>query len=238
MKNKRGISGVVVTVLIILISVAAVSAIWITTKPLIDNASNTVPSQQACTSNILELKSCQRVNTTAGLGYNVAYIKTKENKETFTLTKIITILKHQNTILSTNQSLLPGLGELSSTQILTNTTYGEVSIVAEYTLKNGEVKTTCETEKVICQSSQATPSFVGSSGSNVGSSGGSGSGSGSSNNGGSQPQNNCGNGMIDFGEECDGENIGEHEGLCANYGLGGGEVACYADCTRDYSPCL
>src|SRR3989338_6892892 len=120
--NKRGLNGVVTTVLIILIAVAAVAAIWITTKPVIEKTERTVSSQGACVDNIIELKSCQRINVPDGRnGYNVAYIMSKaDNKK---INKILTVLKNNTYSLSTNVSLIPSIGELSSTQILTESVY-------------------------------------------------------------------------------------------------------------------
>jgi len=181
--NKRGLNGVVTTVLIILIAVAAVAAIWITTKPVIEKTERTVSSQGACVDNIIELKSCQRINVPDGRnGYNVAYIMSKaDNKK---INKILTVLKNNTYSLSTNVSLIPSIGELSSTQILTESVYNEVSLVIEYTSGDGNAKTTCESEKISCRSIESIRSSLGSSGS-----GSSSSAADNNNNGG----NNGGN---------------------------------------------
>ena len=45
----------------------------------------------------------------------------------------------------------------------------------------------------------------------------------------------CGNGLIDEGEACDGENFGGLD--CLSLGLGEGALVCNSDCTRDDSAC-
>jgi hypothetical protein len=45
----------------------------------------------------------------------------------------------------------------------------------------------------------------------------------------------CGDGSIDFGEQCDGSALGGE--TCASLGLGLGSLTCNADCTLDTSAC-
>ncbi len=54
---------------------------------------------------------------------------------------------------------------------------------------------------------------------------------------GCEPVEHCGNGLAesDFGEECDGTDLGGK--TCEDLGLGGGDLACKADCTLDTSGC-
>ena len=61
MVNKKGLSDVVTTVLIILLAVAAVSAIWLLIKPLIDNSANAVEKSQVCYANKVDVTSCNSV---------------------------------------------------------------------------------------------------------------------------------------------------------------------------------
>lgn len=46
---------------------------------------------------------------------------------------------------------------------------------------------------------------------------------------------NCGNGKIDQGEQCDALDLGGRS--CGAFNLGGGQLACKADCTLDASNC-
>lgn len=46
----------------------------------------------------------------------------------------------------------------------------------------------------------------------------------------------CGNGTLDFGEECDGADLGEED--CLTLGWTMGTLACAADCTFDISVCV
>ncbi len=45
----------------------------------------------------------------------------------------------------------------------------------------------------------------------------------------------CGNAVIEFGEDCDGDNLGFFD--CWDFGYEGGTLACAADCTYDMSAC-
>ena len=53
--------------------------------------------------------------------------------------------------------------------------------------------------------------------------------------GGDTAEEPCGNGVIDEGEECDGEVFGIAS--CADFGAGGGALSCRSDCTIDSSGC-
>ena len=48
----------------------------------------------------------------------------------------------------------------------------------------------------------------------------------------------CGNGVIDTGEQCDGDNVGELTCASLNQGFDGGQLACGNDCQFDVSGCL
>lgn len=50
------------------------------------------------------------------------------------------------------------------------------------------------------------------------------------------PRCRCGNGILDVGEECDGQNLGGQS--CASLGLGGGALGCELDCSFDTSGCV
>jgi hypothetical protein len=50
------------------------------------------------------------------------------------------------------------------------------------------------------------------------------------------PGEDCGNGVIDAGEKCDGDDLGG--ATCASEGLGDGPVACTASCQLDTSACV
>jgi cysteine-rich repeat protein len=80
----------------------------------------------------------------------------------------------------------------------------------------------------------------GGSGGSGGTSGSGGSGasagaSGSAGDGGSGGSSPCGNGMIDVGEACDGETLGD--ATCETQGFPGGTIACSPACELDISGC-
>jgi hypothetical protein len=58
------------------------------------------------------------------------------------------------------------------------------------------------------------------------------SGSGGETGGG---YSDCGNGMIDLGEQCDGANLGGES--CSSLGEGTGEIRCTAECAFDVGMC-
>jgi hypothetical protein len=50
------------------------------------------------------------------------------------------------------------------------------------------------------------------------------------------PPEPCGNGIVESGEQCDGENLNGQ--TCATQGFDGGKLTCSAECTFDTSGCL
>ncbi len=52
------------------------------------------------------------------------------------------------------------------------------------------------------------------------------------------PAAHCGNGKLEpeFGEECDGTDLGSE--TCVGHGYGGGELSCKPECTLDFSGCI
>jgi hypothetical protein len=63
-------------------------------------------------------------------------------------------------------------------------------------------------------------------------------GAGNGGNGGSGgAENKCGNGMLNAGEACDGELLGEQDCVSIAQGFTGGTLACAADCSFDTSAC-
>jgi hypothetical protein len=50
-----------------------------------------------------------------------------------------------------------------------------------------------------------------------------------------EPTDECGNGTVDPGEECDGNDL--HGKVCGDYGHAGGTLKCNPDCSYDFSDC-
>lgn len=71
----------------------------------------------------------------------------------------------------------------------------------------------------------------------IGSTGDGGDGDGST--GGTEPPDDCGNGTVDLGEECDGYNFGQYSSdiVCLFEGYTGGNASCTDDCQLDLSTC-
>ena len=114
MNSKRGLSDVVTTVLIILLAVAAVSALWIIVKPLIDKSGATLSNNELCLKNNVEIKACTRIIASSSrYAYNLAYIRTLEDP-TVELTAIKADLVTGSDILKTNSSSIPKIGELGN----------------------------------------------------------------------------------------------------------------------------
>jgi len=68
MNNKKGISDVVTTVLIVLLSLVAVAIVWSFLSPLITKSGTQISQTQACLSASLEVASCK---VASGTLYNV-----------------------------------------------------------------------------------------------------------------------------------------------------------------------
>jgi len=68
MNNKKGISDVVTTVLIVLLSLVAVAIVWSFLSPLITKSGTQIAQTQACLSASLEVSGCKLTGTNV---YNV-----------------------------------------------------------------------------------------------------------------------------------------------------------------------
>ena len=238
-RTKKGLSDVVTTVLIILLAVAAVSAIWLLIKPLIESSGKTIESKEVCLNNEIDIKNCQRINNSGELGYNIAYIRTKIDEKSSKLTNILAILSSGSKFLIQNQTTIQSIGEVSSINILTGNIYKRVYISAEYTSSEGGARIGCETTKVLCAGLPGDSNLSSSQ---------------------QEEENNaiksCGNNVIDSAEECDGSSIIHQE--CSEYNFNNhewmnhyingitfdsGSISCYAqgeqnECTLDFRECI
>ena len=145
MKNKKGISAIVATVLIILITVAAVTIIWAAIIPMI---SNQLESGTTCLDAVSQVQLVDQGYTCRnnGTGGNVS-LQIKHGAKSFELADVQVLLSSGGTTTSytiTENSTgdLPDANEERVFVIDTNETIDSVSIAP--IVKVGNTQETCE----------------------------------------------------------------------------------------------
>lgn len=158
MFNRKGLSDVVSTVLIILLAVAAVSVIWFVIRPMLQNSGDEVQKGAICLSNKVEPLSCVKVVNATSFGYNVAY-RASLSEEGIVLNKT-----NVNLIFEDGSSVtVTGVGEMNSgdsTSIAISASKNatRVQMVGEFILKSGELRQ-CSSEVIAC-SNPSRPSTI------------------------------------------------------------------------------
>ena len=155
--NRRGISSIVTTVIIILISVAAVSGIWLVIKPLVEESSIKA-SPVICQTTNFEVKSCQKIITSAGQsGYNIGYslIDKNDQAESFSDIKIIIELEDGSRLAGSGDNSIQ-VGESKDVQLITDQVVSGSSILSIINL-DAKRKTSCVSEVFTCDNEEAIP---------------------------------------------------------------------------------
>lgn len=107
MSNKKGMSDVVTTVLIVLLSLIAVTLVWTFLSPLILKSGADITRSQACMSVNLEVTGC-KINSTGTQGvYNVT-VKRSAGAASLSAIKLIFAKADGTTNSSDQNSSLPG----------------------------------------------------------------------------------------------------------------------------------
>jgi len=151
MQNKKGLSDVVTTVLIILLVVAAVSLVWVFIVPMIKNTGGAVNRGQTCFTNSVEPVTCKG---SAAAGYVVSCNrKTDEKVNTLKSVKIAlelidgSVYNGMNSTLAVNMTNGATVSDRNTTAVLTNAK--QVTITTEYNLVDGQVAT-CTSSALTC----------------------------------------------------------------------------------------
>jgi flagellin-like protein len=148
MNNKKGISAIVATVLIILITVAAVTIIWAAIIPMI---SNQLESGTICLDAVSQVQlpddgySCKKYDATTG-NYTIN-LQVSHGSKSFQLSGLQVLVSEQGA--STQQTVtsnLPGINEdkMISVQYRNSTTAGPDGVSIAPIVKVGNTQETCE----------------------------------------------------------------------------------------------
>lgn len=150
MKNNKGLSDVVTTVLIILLVVAAVAAIWAFIKPTVTNSGASITKQTACLTNSVEPVSCKKFNDTL---YKVSYAATLDDKVSSVSTNSITLGMADGTVVSANGATSMVNAQRNSTSVVvTNATVNKALTASLSTVLNlaDGTTTTCTSTEISC----------------------------------------------------------------------------------------
>jgi len=220
--NKKGLSAIVTNLLIILLVVVAIGVIWVVIRNVINKGSSDIElgrftfdiSVESAYVNGSDIVVRIRRNVGGGadlLGINLIF--TNET-DSIIIKKREFIKETERRIFTFSSTELPGIGA------------GDKVSVAPIYDSSGEEKTGEPTDSAIIS---GTPP-VGGDGGGGGSGGSGGGGSGGTGGG------NCGNGIINSGEQCDGTNLGGQ--TCTGLGFVGGTLSCTSGCQFDTSQCV
>jgi len=146
--NKKGLSDVVTTVLIILLVVAAVGIVWAFIAPMIKNTGGSVSKGQICLTNSVEVLSCTKVNAGGNSAYNVAFRPNLGEDVRLNTTKVS--LEYADG--SVSEVTLNGdiaSGQAISALILSSTTALKAKVSPLFLLADGTYKS-CDSSEVGC----------------------------------------------------------------------------------------
>ncbi len=103
MMNKRGLSDIVATVLIVLLALAAVAIVWGFLRPTFDNAASQTSLRNACFLVTVEPTQCSLSGATANVAYQ---LKTSVPTEV-TLDSVAAVVEDDNGITYVSQGIAP-----------------------------------------------------------------------------------------------------------------------------------
>lgn len=151
MRNKKGLSDVVATVLIILLVVAAVSAIWLFIQPTLKGAGKGIQKGAICLTNTIEPVSCDRFD--AGQ-YLVSYKRTTDEGIININSIKINIETEEGAAVSGNGNFTIQNGASMSSEVSSTTDYSakQVSISAVFDLGDEQTQT-CTSITIPCTNS-------------------------------------------------------------------------------------
>jgi FlaG/FlaF family flagellin (archaellin) len=102
MENKRGLSDVVTTVLIVLLTIVAIAILWSFLQPMFTNSGKQVQTQQECLALSLEVTNCDSVAT-----YSNVTVKRNPGVATLKEVKLIFERSDGSTQVVTDSTNLP-----------------------------------------------------------------------------------------------------------------------------------
>jgi hypothetical protein len=211
--NKRGLSDIVVSVLLILLVLSAIAIIWTFVRPVVLGASKDVRTDDFTTK--LEVYPQEDLN--GALKFTVKRGAGKGDLAGFYVSYQDSTGKAITDNVNYSQV---ALGELEAKTVYFNYTDAgladvkKISIVPLFHLSDNSIETG---KNVVVKQIGGYVNDVGPT-------------SGNSN------PSSCGNGNIDSGEECEGNNLNLQS--CFGLGYAGGVLSCSSSCTLDESRCV
>lgn len=221
MKNKRGMSAVVTTLLIILLAIVAIGIVWVVVKNILVKGEEDI-SLTGITLN-LEIQK-------ASISGDTLYVLVHRNAGEGTLVGINFIISDgENSVVVRRNTNLPQLGTETfkfsiSNELSTLEEIATVSIAPIYETSSGKEKI----GEVVDIIDSIGEGVIGGGSDDGGEEGG--------------EEVDCGNGILELGEECDDGNIVSGDGCsatCQDEGLGGsycGDDVCDATETSENCP--
>jgi len=142
--NKKGLSEVITTVLIILLVLAAIVVIWSAVKPALDKGANEISGASECFNFDVSVQSCKIINSATG---NVSITLTKGTKDIEVVSlKYLFIDADGN-----QQSLEDATTTLSALDVKTISLVNAKAVNATKIAITGKVKTSAGAEKTCDQ---------------------------------------------------------------------------------------
>ena len=151
-KNRKGLSEIVMTVLILLIVVALVSALVIFVKPMISSSGSGLNKAQYCTSTVFEPVSCEYSSKNPNNKLNV-YVTVRRGStpaEPDTATLVFTLSNNQVSEKSFSTGTYPIADGMLTTSAYYDEGFKAVQVKVVYTQPNSNEKITCMSNRILC----------------------------------------------------------------------------------------
>ena len=147
LNNKKAISTIVATVLIILITVAAVAILWIAVMPMIKD--NLAGATGGCNDARLDLQIVKDEGKTCSNGTGTYVQVSRGAKGTYNLTSVQVIaIKDGTTLLSNSTTIFPGINE-ERVYILNETSANATKVKIAAIIKETSKNQTCEASQEV-----------------------------------------------------------------------------------------
>jgi hypothetical protein len=149
MSNKKGISDVVTTVLIVLLSLVAVAIVWSFLSPLITKSGTQIAQTQACLSASLEVSGCNLDTADTIWNYSVT-VKRNAGTANITSIKLIFGKTDGSTVVKEQPSAPEELGTNLYSGVVVGSNAKEVSVAAGIKDAKGAVGYCTPSQPTIC----------------------------------------------------------------------------------------
>ncbi len=143
MKNKRGLSNIVATILIILLSLAAIAIVWAILAPVLRGSSTQIELNNLCLNTEVKPLGCS--GTTGTSSVSIQLVRGEASK----IAKLVAVLEFDDGSIETAETTtIPSL--LGSTSVQVTVPAGKVAQKAKASaiVTNGERELTCNPTEV------------------------------------------------------------------------------------------